>query len=181
MYLRFGLIGLIASASFALLVAGCARDVVVRMPAATLEQPSTKLATVTVLDARRPGVAASTREAMGTPLGNITFEPSEAEILKRDLEAELSRRMAAKGLTRNESFSAVLEEFGVNTESTPVYWDVNARIAVVLKHGTREFPLSGTGTERTYVWPGDEEIRRALNLAMQQVNSGLGPVVDSLQ
>jgi hypothetical protein len=167
----------------ALFAAGCAKDVVIRMPsqAAPATSAGATLVNVTVLDTRRPGVAASKRESLGTPMGNITFEPSEAELVKRDLEVELSRRMAAKGLTQKESFSAVIEEFGVNTESTALYWDVNARISLVLKHGARDFPLNGTGTERTYVWPGEEVIQRSVDAAMQQINAGLDPVVASLQ
>jgi hypothetical protein len=138
------------------------------------------LAAVTVLDTRRPGVAASKRESLGMPLGNVTFDPPEAQLLKQDLEAELSRLMTAKGITRKETFSALLTEFGVNTQSTPLYWDCVARISVVLKHGSKEFPLTGTGTERTYAWPGEEVLRNAVTKAFEELNAGLGPVIEGL-
>jgi hypothetical protein len=113
-------------------------------------------------------------------MGNVTFDPPEAQLVKQDLEAELSRLMAAKGITRKETFSALLTEFGVNTQSTPLYWDCVARISVVLKLGTKEFPLTGTGTERTYTWPGEEVLRKAVTKAFEELNAGLGPVIEGL-
>lgn len=161
---------------------GCAGDVVVRMPpkAQVTGATDSSLATVTVLDSRRPGVAASKRESLGTPMGNVTFEPPEAQLVKQDLEAELSRLMAAKGITRKETFSALLTEFGVNTQSSPLYWDCVARISVVLKHGAKEFPVSGAGTERTYAWPGEEVLRKAVIKAFEELHAGLGPVIEGL-
>lgn len=160
---------------------GCASDVVVRMPPPVPEAGAgAALASVTVLDTRAPGVAASKRESLGQPMGVVTFDPPEAQLLKAHLEAELSRLMAAKGITRPENFSVALTEFGVNTQSTPVYWDCIARIALVLKHGTREFPLTGSGTQRTYAWPGEEVLRKAVSDALAQLNAGLPPVVDAL-
>ena len=161
---------------------GCAGDVVVRMPPPAREAGTTDaaLANVMVLDTRRPGVAASTRESMGQPMGNVTFDPPEAQLVKAELEAELSRLMAAKGVNRRETFSVALTEFGVNTDSTPLYWDCIARISVVLKHGTREFPLTGSGTQRTYAWPGEEVLRKAVSDAFEQLKAGLPPVVDAL-
>jgi len=162
---------------------GCAGDVVVRMQPPTAQQTGTtgsSLATVTVLDTRQPGVAASKRESLGTPMGNVTFDPPEAQLVRQDLEAELSRLMAAKGITRKETFSALLTEFGVNTHSTALYWDCVARISLVLKSGTKEFPLTGSGTERTYSWPGEEVLRKAVVKAFEELNAGLGPVVEGL-
>ena len=163
-------------------VTGCAHDVVLRMQPPVAQQTGTtgSLATVTVLDTRQPGVASSKRESLGTPLGNITFDPPEAQLVKQDLEAELSRLMAAKGITRKETFSALLTEFGVNTQSTALYWDCVAKISLVLKHGNQEFPLTGTGTERTYSWPGEEVLRKAVVKAFEELNTGLGPVVEGL-
>ena len=162
---------------------GCAGDVVVRMQPPVAQETGaagSSLATVTVLDSRQPGVAASKRESLGAPLGNITFDPPEAQLVKKDLEAELSRLMAAKGITRKETFSALVTEFGVNTQSTALYWDCIAKISLVLKHGNQEFPLTGTGTERTYSWPGEEVLRKATLKAFEEINAGLGPVVDGL-
>ena len=88
--------------------------------------------------------------------------------------------MAAKGIVRNETFSALLTEFGVNTQSSPLYWDCVARISVVLKHGTNEFPVTGAGTERTYAWPGEEVLRKAVIKAFEELNAGLGPVIEGL-
>jgi len=164
-------------------VSGCAHDVVLHMQPPVVQQTGTagsSLATVTVLDTRQPGVASSKRESLGTPMGNITFDPPEAQLVKQDLEAELSRLMAAKGITHKETFSALLSEFGVNTQSTAMYWDCVAKISLVLKHGNQEFPLTGTGTERTYTWPGDEVLRKAVVKAFEELNAGLGPVVEGL-
>lgn len=74
--------------------------------------------------------------------------------------------------------AADLAEFGVNTVTTPIYWDVVSRVRLVLKRNGKEYPLSGTSTERTFIWPGEPIIRRVVEESMKQVASGLTPAVE---
>ncbi|OGA19308.1 MAG: hypothetical protein A3H32_04235 [Betaproteobacteria bacterium RIFCSPLOWO2_02_FULL_63_19] len=155
------------------LLAGCAGDIAVRI-AAPEQQSSASLARVTVNDLRKPGVAASKREAaFGTPMGNITFVPPETELVARRLEAELTRQLREAGVASPRSFVCDLVEFGVNTDTTPFYWDVVGRVRLVLKDGDRQYPLLGTATRRTFIWPGEDIIAAVVGESLAQVDAGL--------
>jgi len=128
------------------------------------------LAQVKVNDLRAPGVAASKREAaFGTPMGNITFQPREAELVKSLLEVELTRLMQEKGISARQDFVCEIQEFGVNTITTPVYWDVVGRIRLVMKKDGKEYDLAGTATERTFVWPGEELVRKVIQASLSDI------------
>ena len=171
-------IALFVLAAAAACLSGCASDVTVKMPLSSATEVAPGLAEVTVVDLRRPGIAASKREAaFGVPMGNITFEPPEAQIVKAMLETELSRLLRERGVSSKQKFSCTMSEFGVNTNTTPLYWDVMARVQLVLKYGDRDFPLNGEATERTFVWPGENIIRRVVTAALQQVSARLGPIL----
>lgn len=152
-------------------ILGCAGNVVVKVPT---QQEQNLLANVIVNDLRAPGVAASTREAaFGTPMGNITFEPPEAQIVKNLLETELTRNLRAKGIQTPQTYVCDITDFGVNTNATLLYWDVAGRIRLLLKHDGKEYNLSGEHTERTYVWPGESVIAKVIDKSLQQISSGL--------
>lgn len=160
----------------------CATDITVRIPAlANLEAPvGLPLALVKVNDLRAPGVAASKREAaFGVPMGNITFHPPETQLVKRLLEVELARRLRKSGVTAPQEYVCEIVEFGVNTHTTPLYWDMVGRVRLVLRHGAKEYPLSGTSTERTYVWPGEDLIIRVIDGSLRQIAAGLGPAAQA--
>lgn len=154
-----------------LLLAGCAGNVVVKVPPQKVQEEL--LAQVEVNDRRAPGIAASTRQAaFGTPMGNITFQPPEAEIIKNLLENELNSALRAKGVMIKQSYVCDIEEFGVNTNTTLLYWDVMGRIRLVLKHGDQQFNLAGEHTERTYVWPGETIIGKVIGESLKQIAAG---------
>jgi hypothetical protein len=159
--------------AFALcLIAGCASDL--RVPIQPYKVDGATLARVTVNDRRTPGVAASKRDAaFGTPMGNITFDPPEAQLVKSVLEAELTKALRAKGAQATRDFSCDLVEFGVNTNTTPLYWDVVGRVHVIVKSGGTEMPLLGTHTVRTFVWPGEDIIRTVVDESLRQVAAGV--------
>ena len=163
----------IVATVFSILLASCASDVTVKMP--LLEVESLKqLAIVQVNDLRTPGVAASKREAaFGTPMGNITFDPPEAQILKNLLEVELTKILSEKGLRSQNNYVCDLVEFGVNTKTTALYWDVVGRVQLVLKKDGNEHNLSGTHTERTYAWPGESIIKKVVEESLKQITADL--------
>lgn len=158
----------------ALLLAGmltaCASsNVTVRVPSAA---PSTtgSTARVQVNDLRAPGVAASTRQAaFGVPMGNIAFDPPERQLVKDALEAALSRQQAPQ---LAEPYICDIVEFGVNTNTTPLYWDVVGVIRLKLRGNGRDQDLHGTHTERTYLWPGEEIIARVVQESLRKAVEG---------
>lgn len=154
-------------------LAGCAGSVSIKMPLQEA-QNTNLLALVKVNDLRTPGVAASKREAaFGTPMGNVTFDPPEAQVVKNLLEVELTKILREKGRQSQQSFICDLVEFGVNTNTTPLYWDVIGRIQLVLKQDGTEYKLSGTHTERTYVWPGEQIIKKVVDATLKQIAADL--------
>lgn len=156
---------------------GCATaNLTVRIDPGEIEaMPASPLAEVTVHDLRAPGVAASTRQAaFGTPMGNVTFNPPESQLVKSVLEAELTRLMREKGIQEKKKFSCDIVEFAVNTNTTPLYWDVIGRIRLVLKQDGKEYPLVGSDTQRTYIWPGETIIKNV-------VQQSLGKIVTDLK
>jgi len=164
------------------LLVGCARDIAVELslPQPTSVTQGALLATVTVNDLRKPGIAASKREAaFGVPMGNITFDPSEVQLVKETLELELTKLLQERGIQAKQVYECDMVELGVNTITTPLYWDVIGRIRFVLKHSGREYNLAGTHTERTYVWPGEALIKKVIEESLQQVVAGLRPAVQA--
>jgi len=139
------------------------------------------LAQVEVKDMRAPGIAASKREAaFGVPMGNVTFDPPEAQIVKNVLEVELSRLMREKGIQTKRDFSCDIVEFGVNTNTTPLYWDVIGRIQLVLKQNGKEYNLFGTRTERTFVWPGETIMRKVVDGSFSEIIATLKKIAIDL-
>lgn len=167
-FLAIGLIGM---------QVGCASNIVVKMPQITDKAQIELLADVKVMDLRQPGVASSKREAaFGVPMGTVEFDPPAAQLIKQELETELTKLLTEKGIRSKRYYVADLMEFGVNTDTTPLYWDVIGRIHLLVKEGENQHDLFGTHTIRTYVWPGEEIIQKVISESMKQIISGLKPV-----
>ncbi len=152
---------------------GCAGHMTVKMPLQEV-QNGNLLARVKVNDLRTPGVAASKREAaFGVPMGNISFDPPEAQVVKNLLEVELTKILREKGIQSQQDYVCDLVEFGANTNTTPLYWDVIGRILLVLKQNGKEYNLFGKHMERTYAWPGESIIKKVVDESLKQIAAGL--------
>lgn len=158
-------------------IAGCASNITINMP--QLASPSLEsLAVVNVNDTRQSGVAASKREAaFGVPMGTIEFDPPETQIVKQKLETKLSELLKESGVRSKVLYDADLIEFGVNTDTTPLYWDVIGRIQLVLRNDQNQYDLFGTHTSRTYIWPGEDIIKEVIDESLNQITKQLKPVV----
>jgi hypothetical protein len=151
------------------LFVGCVSDLTVTLPDRGHEFGPV-LAQVHVTDRRTPGIAASSRKAaFDVPMGNVTFNPPEAQFVQQALAVELTRLMREKRIQKTHDFSCEIIEFGVKTQTTPFYWDLVARIRLILRQGTRQQELSGFATERTYVWPSESIISSSVAGAMNQI------------
>ena len=112
-------------------------------------------------------------------MGNVSFDPPETQLVKQTLEFELSKQLREKGVVEKRAYSCDVIEFGVNTVTTPIYWDVVSQVRLVLKRGGKEYVLSGTNTQRTFVWPGETIIRNVVEESLKQVVDGLKPAVEN--
>ena len=61
--------------------------------------------------------------------------------------------------------------FDIKTPATLLYWDVNTTIELVLRVGNQDRIVTGTATERTYIWPSQEIIERVTTEALKQVSA----------
>lgn len=154
---------------------GCATEMTVRVqPRDFGAATGDLLAQVQVNDLRAPGTASSKREAaFGVPMGNINFDPKESQLVKNVLEVELTKLLREKSTQAKQHYSCDITEFGVNTNTTPLYWDVIGRIRLVLKQDGKEYILFGTHTERTFVWPGEAIIKKVVDESFNQIIASL--------
>jgi hypothetical protein len=151
------------------LLVGCATDMTVRMQRHPYDSVNESVLVV-VKDMRAPGIAASKREAaFGVPMGNLTFDPPEGQMVKNVLEDELTKLAVKKGIRTEKEFSCEIIEFGVNTITSPLYWDVIGRVRLVLRQNGEEYGLLGTHTERTYVWPGEAVVKKTVEESLNQI------------
>jgi hypothetical protein len=158
----------------------CFSNVTVKMPPTGSNDLSVKSLPVQVQvnDLRNPGIVASKREApFGIPMGEITFAPSEEQLLKETLGVGLMKLLVRREAHTKETYSFDLIEFGVSTKATPLYWDVVGRISLILRHGGKEYSLFGTHTERTYIWPGEGVIKNVVEESLKQVAASLESAV----
>ena len=102
-------------------------------------------------------------------MGNVTFDPPERQLVKDALEAAFSRQPAPQS---SEPYVCDIIEFGVNTNTTPLYWDVVGVIRLKLRKNGREQDLFGTHTERTYAWPGADIIARVVQESLRKAVEG---------
>ena len=112
-------------------------------------------------------------------MGNITFDPPEVQLVKEMLEIELTKLLQERGIQSKQIYMCDVVEFGVNTDTTALYWDVIGRVRLLVKHNGREYNLAGTHTERTYTWPGEALVKKVVEESMRQVVEGLKPVVQA--
>ncbi len=161
------------------LFAGCASEFTVRIPPAQFpgaESPS-GLAAVNVSDLRAREASTNPSDNFENSLEKVTFDPPEPQLVRQALEAGLTRRLAARGVSAPRSYRCDLREFRVSAITTTLGWEVAAHVRVILRDGDRAFPLSGTQKEQTYLRPGQGVIRRVVEKSLQQIVDGLGPVV----
>lgn len=153
---------------------GCSTDPVtvpisISIPA-TQQAATQSRAVVKVYDIRKQ--AEMERTTIGKlSLGKITLTPPVPEVVKTMVQTKadtvLARRTAAEPVT----VSCGIREFDVTTPATMLYWDVTAKIELVLRVGDQDRNVSGVATERTYIWPSDDMIQRVAREALAKVGN----------
>lgn len=178
---------LIAGATAAvLLLAGCATqtapgakappaggaigDITVRVDPAGLApeaQGLPRVARVEVSDIRQR-VHSERATIGGVSMGRILFEPDELEVVRALVQAKADAALARLGRASAPTVYVGVREFGVLTPVTALYWDVTAKVELVLRVGGQDRTAAGAKTERTYRWPTQELVQGVTDEALRQ-------------
>lgn len=178
--------GLMAAATL-LLVAGCATETApASMPASrigavsdiTVRVDPTKLAPQTqglppvakveVSDIRQK-VHSERTTIGGVSMGRIVIEPDELEIVRALVQAKADEALARFRPRSVPTIHVGVREFGVLTPATALFWDVTAKVDLVLRVGGKDRVVSGAKTERTYWWPTEKLVQGVTDEALRQV------------
>ena len=182
---------LAASLALLALAAGCApgmQNVRVELPAyppqgaprAAEERPPVRIEPVK--DARSDSVGSHIGER--TTIGNISMGSIELEPLPTDVIAALLRAefsgMGHGIVKADERFTvaARLRKFQVLTPATALYWDLNGTIELELSVRSREGRThepryAATCTDRTYLFPSEDLIRKVVAACVGRVGESL--------
>ncbi|MFY9721025.1 MAG: hypothetical protein WAJ82_00685, partial [Azonexus sp.] len=131
---------------------------------------ATRHAKLLVNDLRK-GVKLERTSLGGMSMGKITLQPPVPELIQLALEAKLDAVLERAGITDPQIVHCSIRIFDIKTPMTLLYWDVNTTIELVLRVGNQDRIVTGTATERTYIWPSQEMIERVTIEALQQVSA----------
>ena len=107
----------------------------------------------------------------GMSMGKITLQPPAPVLVRLAIEAKLVDVLEHAGITEPQTVHCSIRIFDIKTPITLLYWDINTTIELVLRVGEQERIVTGTATERTYIWPSQEMIERVTTKALQQVSA----------
>jgi hypothetical protein len=103
-------------------------------------------------------------------LGKIDLYPPEAELIKAIVENTLCDISTdGTSLTDMPTVYCGINTFDILTPATPLYWDVIAKIELVLRVEGQDYTISGAANEQTWIWPSRDIIHRVVNKALQKV------------
>ncbi len=155
------------------LLAGCASpSIVVPIDTAQIvpQGSASRRVQVQVSDLRREANLERTTIG-GISMGRITLQPPAEELVQAVVVAKADQVLASRGVTEPQTVLCGIRTFEIATPATPLYWDVNAKIALVLRAHGQDRSVSGMATERTYVWPSEALIRRVTIEALRKVSA----------
>lgn len=124
---------------------------------------------IEIIDLRRD--TTMRRTAFSVSLGKIILSPPERLLIKQ-LVANALRRVAGDGGRRGElpTIYCGIKTFDIVTPATPLYWDVTARIELILRFRGNERAVSGEAVERTWIYPSAEIIHRVTTQALHDTS-----------
>jgi hypothetical protein len=114
------------------------------------------------------------KAAFDTPMGSVLVTRSPGAIVRDAITTELRRAGHTIAETNPEFIvRGQVETFWVNTDVTPVYWDVVGEVRFTIEVLDQSLAkviftgsYRGTQVERTYLWPSEEILRRVLEDAL---------------
>lgn len=137
-------------------------------------------AVVEVVDLRRESTLRRTTIG-GISLGAIILAPPESELVETIVANALRTFVAGQPGTGDlPKLYCGIKTFDVVTPATALYWDVTARIHLVLRARGKDRPVSGEAVERTWVYPSQEIIGRVTTEALRQVAAATGKELPTL-
>jgi len=161
----------------AVILAGCAtggQQLVVPVDAAAIAGPASgaRATKLEIADIRQ--VIRMERTSIGAvSMGRIVLQPQETELVRAVVGSRLDAALARHGGAAPESVYCGIRVFDIITPATALYWDVTAKVELLLRVRGSERVVSGSATERTYAWPSEEIIARATTGALRQAAAEL--------
>ena len=156
------------------LLGGCASsNIVVPIDTSQIvaqEKDASRRVQVQVTDIRKEANLERTTIG-GISLGRITLQPPAEELVQAVVEAKADQVLASRGATEPQTVQCGIRTFEIATPATPLYWDVNAQIELVLRVHGQDRTVSGMATERTYVWPSGALIQRVTTEALRKLGA----------
>jgi hypothetical protein len=107
----------------------------------------------------------------GVSLGLIRLEPGASELVQAVVAARAGQVLARRGIADAPPVACGLREFEIATPATILYWDVQARIELVLRVHGQDRAVAATASERTFVWPSAEIIARVTSAALRKLGA----------
>jgi hypothetical protein len=118
---------------------------------------------------------------LGVYIGKITLEPSEVDLVRELVEARADTLLANWPVTQAPpTIQCGIREFEIVTPATVLYFDVTARIELVIRVDGEDRTAAGQGIKRTYVWPRQKIVEAATNEALSQLIPELDLVLAEL-
>jgi len=112
--------------------------------------------------------------------GRITLKPPAPELVQAVVEASAYKALASRSVAEPQTVLCGIRVFEIATPATPLYWDINAKIELVLRVRGQDRTVSGTATERTFAWPTEALIERVTTEALRQVSAESEQALETL-
>jgi hypothetical protein len=160
-FLLFSIIVLLASSAFA-------SDVFVSVELSKLgSEPigGLRRAKVVVIDLRKELNLERTTIG-GVSMGSINLAPSVTDIVRRVIEAKADAILGDEASGDQQTIYCGIRAFDIVTPVTLLYWDINAKIDIILRARKQDRVITILATERTYVWPSEAIIQRVVTDAV---------------
>jgi hypothetical protein len=109
--------------------------------------------------------------AFGVSMGDVFFYRPVADYVREMIEAEiLAAGNQLSGRGEGRAVSVDIQRFWVDTETTPLYWDINGAVELAISVASvdgaapeRRDHFSCKANERTYTWPTEEIVSRVMD------------------
>jgi uncharacterized lipoprotein YajG len=113
--------------------------------------------------------ASMERSALGVSMGAIELRPAAPELVRIVVQTKADEVIARLGIADPQTVLCGIRVFDITTPSTPIYWDIDTKIEVVLRVRGRDGTVTASATDRTYVWPAEELISRVTTEALKSL------------
>lgn len=108
------------------------------------------------------------RESLGISMGDVVFVPPAVSVIEDVVVTEFKN--AGHQFSDEDqklTLTVKIRNFDANTNSTPVYWDINGSTHIELEisgeEGKRKsFSYRSACSDRTYVWPSGELFKEVM-------------------